>query len=69
MSQGDAILKHMRLLGAINPVQAMRGYGCNRLAARICDLRREGHQIETRMIQQGAIKYAEYRLKAEERRA
>ena len=35
--------------GSISPLEALRDYGCYRLASRISDLRREGLNIAKRM--------------------
>ncbi len=50
MSQCDDILAHLKT-GPITPVQALNSYGCFRLAARIKDLREQGHDIETRDLE------------------
>ena len=47
MSQVQQILRHMQDIGPITPLEALDKYGCFRLAARIRDLRDDGHQIET----------------------
>ena len=47
MSQKDDILRYMREEGSITPVDALRNFGCMRLAARIDDAKREGWDIET----------------------
>jgi hypothetical protein len=39
------ILRHLRTYGAITAIEALNEYGCFRLAARIRDLRLEGHLI------------------------
>ena len=61
VSQVDAILKHLRS-GPITPLDALRDHGCFRLAARINDLRRDGHAIRTALVVRGGKKVAEYRL-------
>jgi hypothetical protein len=62
MSQTDQILKHMKRGRPINPIQALRDYGCFRLSARILDLKQQGHNIETNIITRGEKRYASYRL-------
>lgn len=49
-AQNRKVLEHMKTRGAITQNDAKDLYGCNRLAARIYDLRKEGHEInaETR---------------------
>lgn len=45
MTQCERILRHMRDHGSITQAQAMAEYGCLRLAARISDLKKQGHVI------------------------
>jgi hypothetical protein len=60
-SQCDAILAHLHTEGPINPMQALGLYGCFRLAARILDLRKRGHRIETRKrVTPNGTRFAEY---------
>lgn len=47
MTQQEQILGHMQTHGHINPILALEEYGCFRLAARISDLKKLGHQIDT----------------------
>ena len=51
LSQKELILRHLREKGPITAMEALRLYGCNRLAARIYDLRQEGIEIERQMIE------------------
>jgi hypothetical protein len=46
-SQKEVILEHLRRFGSIDPLTALKEYGCYRLGARISDLRREGLNIKT----------------------
>ena len=68
MTQSERILRHLRDVGEIDPMTAIRDYGIMRLGARIWDLKRDGHPIETR-IKTGKNRYGEdthwavYRLK------
>jgi hypothetical protein len=39
----------MKDFGSINPMEAIKDIGCMRLAARIADLREQGHPIGRRM--------------------
>jgi hypothetical protein len=59
-SQNDQIKKHLELYGSITPLLALDKYGCFRLAARINDLRRQGMEIRTKMIETQGKKYAQY---------
>lgn len=45
MKQCERILRHMRDHGSITQAQAMAEYSCMRLAARISDLKQQGHRI------------------------
>ena len=61
MSQCQQILSHLKKR-PITPIEALQNYGCFRLAARVADLRDQGHQIATDIIQDGDKRYASYRL-------
>lgn len=50
MSQNKKILEYMQRHGAITPVEAIREFGCMRLSARIHDLRAEGHNVRSEMV-------------------
>jgi hypothetical protein len=63
MSQCDDILNHLKR-EPISAIEALNRYGCFRLAARIKDLRGQGHDIETRDLELPSGKtVAEYYLK------
>ena len=67
MKQTERILKYMRDFGSITQLEAMQDIGCMRLAARIADLKRDGHAIrremETSKNRYGEeTSYARYRL-------
>ena len=47
MNQSEMILDHMRNIGPITALDALREYGCMRLASRIADLKRQGHLISS----------------------
>lgn len=47
----------------VNPMLALNSCGCFRLAAVICDLRKDGHKVKTNKIESHTgNKYAEYTL-------
>lgn len=48
--------------GPITPMDALREAKCMRLAARIDDLKREGHSISMEMINDRGKRYARYKL-------
>ena len=49
MSQADWILGALRM-GPVTPLDALNGCGCFRLAARIAELREQGHNIITEKV-------------------
>jgi hypothetical protein len=42
LAQTENILEHLRLFGRITPREARENYGCDRLGARIWDLKKRG---------------------------
>lgn len=62
MTQTARILTHIKR-EPITPIQALNLYGCFRLAARISDLRDQGHVIDTEMVESNGKRYAKYRLR------
>ncbi len=46
----------------ITPLQALKKWGCMRLAARIAELRARGMDIKTKSITQNGKTYAQYSL-------
>jgi len=62
MSQADQILLDLKRGKAITPLDALRDYQCFRLAARVADLREQGHDIVTDEIVKDGKRYASYRL-------
>ncbi len=59
-TQTDRILRHLQSGRSLSPLQALRRYGCLRLAARCYDLRRAGVSIRSRIVRRGAKHYASY---------
>lgn len=67
MSQRELILEHLKARGSITPLEALADYGIMRLSARIDELRKRGHDIDTDTETSAAGKtYARYRLTAGE---
>lgn len=65
-SQSDQILAHLQRGRALTQLDALNLFGCFRLGARIWDLRRRGHRIESRTIETPSGKrVSEYRLEVE----
>lgn len=50
MTQAEEILQHLLTGKPITPIDALKKYGCFRLASRINDLRKAGHEIKTTMV-------------------
>ena len=67
MTQNQTILRHIKSLGSISPQEAFRDYQITRLAARIFDLKKAGHHIETEMREHPltGTRYARYTLMLE----
>ena len=71
MTQCDRILRHMKDYGCIDPMVAIKEYGCMRLASRIADLKGRGIEIIAERTK-GKNRYGEqtsycvYRLKNKE---
>ena len=57
-TQRDQILAALKQGDTLTPIDALRRFGCFRLAARINELRDEGVQINTRITKS----YAEYTI-------
>jgi hypothetical protein len=66
--QTKAIADHLFRFGTITPQLALREYGCFRLAARIEEIRKAGHQVETiyKTIRRRGepVRFAQYRYHA-----
>ena len=69
LTQKRLILEHLQRYGSIEPMTALREYGCYRLSGRISELRAEGVDIRTEYITQRSkvtgffVKFAKYVLK------
>jgi len=61
-NQRDKILEHINRFGSISPKEALKHYGCMRLAAQILMLKQDGLNIVTTMRQSGNVTWAEYWL-------
>jgi ribosomal protein S8 len=60
-AQLTSICKHLQTKGFITPLEALKKFGCFRLAARIFDLRDKGFIIETKIVEEkGGKRYAKY---------
>ena len=47
-NQCEMILNYIAMFGSISPKEAYEDIGCMRLAARISDLKKQGHIFETK---------------------
>ena len=71
LTQCDRILRHLTDYGSIDPMVAIKEYGCMRLASRIADLKGRGHDIVSERTK-GKNRYGEqtsyctYRLRNKE---
>jgi hypothetical protein len=59
-SQAKEILDHLESGKPLTAISALTNFGCFRLAARIFELRKEGHDIHEVTIEHGGKRYAEY---------
>lgn len=68
-SQKEQILAHIEKYGSITPLEAQHFYSCMRLGARIWDLRRDGYDIVSEIVEvptknDGKARVAQYRMEA-----
>jgi hypothetical protein len=61
-SQNTKILNYLSKGKVLTPLQALNKFGCFRLAARIADLRKQGHTIFTDSVKLNNKTFAGYRL-------
>jgi len=61
-SQNQKILSYLKSGKDLSPITALNKFGCFRLAARISDLRNQGHTIWTNYITKGNKTFATYKL-------
>lgn len=50
MTQNERILRHLREIGCITPMEAIGQYGITKLATRVSEMKRDGHPIITTMV-------------------
>lgn len=58
MNQKEMILRYMAEYGSITPVDALREFGCMRLAARIADIRADGVDVY-RIMEKAVNRYGD----------
>jgi hypothetical protein len=61
-TQNDQVLEALLAGDVLTPLDALRRFGCFRLAARVADLRARGFQIETVSGEANGKRFAQYRL-------
>lgn len=61
-TQNQAILQYMRNGMPITQMDALRLFGCARLASRVNDLRQRGAHIATDYVVSNGKRFASYRL-------
>jgi hypothetical protein len=67
-SQNELILDHFLSGKTLTPMKALHVYGCTRLAARVYELKRRGHDIQAEYkVDEMGRGYAEYRLALRDR--
>ena len=62
MSQNTQILSYLQQGKKLTPITALNKFGCFRLSARILDLRKQGHNINTEIITKQGKTFAQYSL-------
>ena len=62
MSQNNEILNYLKKGKKINPMKALKLFGCFRLSARIFDLNQMGYNIECTNVSKNGKHFAEYKL-------
>mgnify|MGYP006285592291 FL=1 len=62
MTQTQNILNYLKSGKRLTPLEALKKFGCLRLAARIADLRGQGHTIWTDYITVKNKTFAAYKL-------
>jgi len=63
MTQTETILAHLQAGGSITPIDALREFGCFRLAARIKEIRAAGFDVDMDLETDGEKRWARYSLK------
>jgi hypothetical protein len=61
-SQSEQILRHLKTGRGLTPIQALNKFGVFRLGARVHNLRKQGHTIQTKKVKVGKKTFAKYTL-------
>ena len=62
MSQNQKILDYLLSGKSLTPISALNKFNCFRLSARINDLRKKGHNINTENISKQGKNFAKYSM-------
>lgn len=62
MNQHEWIMRQLKMGRMITALDALNGCGSMKLATRISELKRDGHNIVTHMVIQNNKKFAKYQL-------
>jgi hypothetical protein len=62
MNQHEWIMRQLKMGRMITALDALNGCGSMKLATRISELKRDGHNIVTHMVSQNGKKFAKYQL-------
>lgn len=65
ITQTDGVLAILQARGSLTPLEALDELGCFRLAARVYELRAEGHHIESEHVTKNGKSYVRYVMPAE----
>lgn len=74
MTQKQQVLNYIDMFGSITQLEAIRDLGIMRLASRVSDLKRDGHNIKKTMVKNKnrfgkTIHYAKYEYEKENENA
>ena len=50
LSQKEKVLRHLKEVGPITPLDALNDYAIMRLTSRICELKDEGYDIKSELV-------------------
>ena len=62
MSQNTEILSHLQSGQTLTPLEALQLFGCFRLAARIYNLRDDGHDVSVELVNVRGKQVAKYSM-------
>jgi len=61
-SQSARILAYLKKGNSLTPYDALKRFGCFRLGARIWSLKRDGHPIQSRLVEVQGKRVASYSI-------